>query len=177
MHILYEMTVFMQPIFIESLRFESRSSRFIIQHMIYFFCCTHFSLFPLIKSIFPHRIYPGCILLERVTLVPSIVAWSYYPAFVLLFMSQDYVDATGPLEWEEAFLVGLFEELEIFYVTTRRDLWSWAERAGIEREALYRQEGIEKGHHSRAGNEAALQTILRGLRGEFDPYEFVPGKR
>ena len=87
------------------------------------------------------------------------------------------MNATSPCEWEEPFLLELFAERSIPYVITRPDLWAWAKQEGIDVADLYLHEGPGLNHHSRAGNEATLQTILRGLRKEFDPYEIVPGER
>ncbi len=95
------------------------------------------------------------------------------PGFVLLFTSFGATRAKGPHGWEEPFLLETLRELEIPYVITRPDLLRYADEHGLALEDLFLKRGPWKGHYSRAGNEATLRTIQRGLRHEFDPYRFV----
>ncbi len=94
--------------------------------------------------------------------------------FVLLFVGRLPMKSPTPVDWREPFVLKTLEELEIPFVITRPDLAALGNEYGLRPEDLYIRKGRGLNHHNRAGNYAALQTMLRGMRGEFDAYEFQP---
>jgi hypothetical protein len=94
--------------------------------------------------------------------------------FVMLFVGRRAMISPTPSDWREPFVLQTLEELEIPFVITRPDLAAVGEQYLQRPEDLYILKGHGLNHHNRAGNYASLQTMLRGMRGEFDPYEFQP---
>ena len=100
--------------------------------------------------------------------------------FVLLFVGESSLRDRRLRSWEGRFLLATMRELEIPYVTTRDDLRHTARREGRTLEGFYIQRPDRgSGHLNVDGNRVVVQTMLRGLAGDFDPYEFAvdPGPK
>lgn len=96
--------------------------------------------------------------------------------FVMIFLGRLAAISPKPHDWRETFVISTLKELEIPYVNTRPDMYALINEHGLLPKDLFILKGHGLNHLNKVGNTAATQTMLRGIRGEFDPYEFVPGK-
>lgn len=96
--------------------------------------------------------------------------------FVLVFVGEHGLVSPRPRDWREPFVVQALEELEIPHVNTRADVYAFASEHGLKIKDLFITKGRGRNHHNMLGNIACLQTFMRGIEGDFDPYEYVPGK-
>lgn len=88
-------------------------------------------------------------------------------ACVLVFVGRGTIRPGGG-GWREPFLLSCFRDLRIPYVIDRPDLREYARERQVAPRDLFILRGPGNGHYNRSGNVAALRTILRAIRKEYD---------
>jgi hypothetical protein len=97
--------------------------------------------------------------------------------FVLIFQAEPGARESELTKPEEKFARDALHKLDIPFVTTRPDLWDFAKEHQASLSTLYLQPPNHgAGHYNANGNRATLNSILRGMNGDFDT-EFRAGPR
>ncbi len=95
--------------------------------------------------------------------------------FFVLFHGTMAMHEVGPYGWQEPFLYEVFEELGAPFVSSKRALLEDADRHGRVPFDYFHHEMPGKDHYLPMANEVVFEALLRGLRGELEAYDYLPG--
>jgi hypothetical protein len=96
--------------------------------------------------------------------------------FFVLFHSEYELATPGPYDWQEPFLYQTFQDLAIPFVSSKRYLRDYLRNTRATMKSLFFQDAEATNHYNELGNAVVFNAFVDGLRGSYEPYDYLPSR-